>query len=283
MQFSGLQYGFGITANGSAQGVHSQFSGTIGTPVSVATYPVDPNIVYSLALQIAYGATLTLDTATGAVTGTIAGANQVETATAGGTITASGNATVTITSPLVTGSPLAVSVAVTNTDTAATWAGKVRTALAAVSAIASHYTVGGSSAAITLTATVKAANDTALNIALANDTCTGVTAAATSANTTAGVATSMAYRVEGAVWDARDAEGVTLANASVLYSILVKSESSGSPLVSWSDGTWAVTQIAPFIDLTISPDGNHRSTGGVLAFTATSGNILLTLDIHAGT
>jgi hypothetical protein len=99
-----------------------------------------------------------------------------------------GDATVTITSALVTGSPLDVAVAVAAGDTAATWAGKVRTELDATDAVTDHYTVGGSSATITLTAKVKAVNDTTLNIALDNDTCTGITPAATSANTTPGEA-----------------------------------------------------------------------------------------------
>jgi len=117
---------------------------------------------------------------------------QVETATAVGTITLDGNATVVVTAALVTGSPLAVNVAVLNTDTASTWAGKVRAALTATAAITAHYTVGGAGATITLTAIVKAANDATLNISLDNGTCTGITTAATSANTTAGVAPAAA-------------------------------------------------------------------------------------------
>jgi hypothetical protein len=117
-----------------------------------------------------------------------AGTAQVETATAAGTITGAGNATVTVTSAILAGSPLAVSVAVALNDTAATWAGKVRTALGENEAIAALYTVGGSSTSISLTARTTAANDTTLNIALANGTCTGITNAGTSTNSTAGVA-----------------------------------------------------------------------------------------------
>jgi hypothetical protein len=115
---------------------------------------------------------------------------QVETATAAGTITGSGNATVIVTAAGMTGSPKTISVAVVNGDTAATWAGKVRTALAADSAVAALFTVGGSTTAITLTRTSPAgvANDSTLNISLDNGTCTGITTAGTSTNTTAGVA-----------------------------------------------------------------------------------------------
>ena len=115
------------------------------------------------------------------------GSAQVETATAVGTVTANGNATVVITATAITGSPLTVSVAVLNTDTAATWAGKVRTALLATAAVTVAYTVGGSGAAITLTRVYADANDTTLNISLDNGTCTGITTAASSANTSAGV------------------------------------------------------------------------------------------------
>ncbi len=114
---------------------------------------------------------------------------QVETATAVGTITGTGNATATVTGYNLTGSPIAVSAAVTSGDTAATWAGKVRTALAGNAAITALYAVGGASATITLTALTGQLNDPTLNIALANGTSTGITAAPTSANTTAGVLT----------------------------------------------------------------------------------------------
>lgn len=142
-------------------------------------------------------ATLTNGSATG-MTGTssanttagVAPVAQVETATAAGSITGSGNATVVVTAAGMTGSPKTISVAVLNGDTAAQWADKVRTALAADSAVAALFTVGGSTTAITLTRTSPAgvANDATLNISLDNGTCTGITTAATSANTTAGVA-----------------------------------------------------------------------------------------------
>jgi len=142
----------------------------------------------------------------------VAGTAQVETATAAGTITTAGNATVTVTSTGMTGSPLAISVAVALTDTAATWAGKVRTALAANATIAARFVVSGTTTAIVLTRkptvtytvtdgtlSIYAANDASLNIALADDTSAGITEAATSANTTAGVASNgmMLYDANG--------------------------------------------------------------------------------------
>lgn len=112
---------------------------------------------------------------------------QVETATAAGTITGSGNASAVITAAGMTNSPKTISVAVLENDVAADWAEKVRAVLAADEDVSAMFTVSGTGASVILTAKIPAANDTSLNIALDNDNCTGITTAATSANTTAGV------------------------------------------------------------------------------------------------
>jgi hypothetical protein len=117
------------------------------------------------------------------------GTRQVETATAAGSASAGGNVNVTVTAAGLTGSPILVPVAVLNGDTAAVWAGKVRTALRANSVIRSKFEVTGSGTSIILTKWAKEANDGTLNVAIAANG-TGVTDAASSANTTAGVAGS---------------------------------------------------------------------------------------------
>ena len=99
------------------------------------------------------------------------GTKQVETAEVVGTITTAGNSTFTVTAAGMTGSPKAISVAV-----------------AADSAVTGKFSVGGYGTKVELTALNAAANDSTLNIAIANGTCAGLTAAPTSANTTAGVA-----------------------------------------------------------------------------------------------
>jgi hypothetical protein len=166
----------------------------------------------------------------------VAGTAQVETATAAGTVSAAGNLTITVTSAGMTGSPLAVSVPVLNGDTADVWAGKVRTALAANATIAERFTISGTSTAIVLTRkplqTIEIAgesipiqydNDTTLNIATANGTAAGITEAATSANTTAGVETVGAY---APYLNERDVFGDDLALQEVAYlSVLNTSES----------------------------------------------------------
>jgi len=189
----------------------------------------DANVIYSLrAVMAGTASTLTITQATGGCTATawVAGTAQVETATAAGTITASGNASVTVTSSGLLGSPLTISVPVILGDTAAVWAGKVRTALAANAAIAEKLTVGGATTAISLTRlpatvgglSIYSANDATLNIALANGTCTGITAAPTSANTTAGVATSGVTLFDG---DGKDFEGNTLPGMNTMYAQLI--------------------------------------------------------------
>lgn len=117
-----------------------------------------------------------------------AGTAQVETATAAGTVSGAGNAKATVTSANLTGSPIVVTFAVAMSDTAAAWAAKCRAALRANAVINKRFIVSGSSTSIILTDRIKAANDATLNIALDNDTSTGITPAATSADSTAGVA-----------------------------------------------------------------------------------------------
>lgn len=115
------------------------------------------------------------------------GVAQVETATIVGTITGSGNATFTITSAIVTGSPLAVSVAVLVDDTPTMVAAKAAVTLNANAAVSAGFTATSNAATLILTAKKSAANDATLNIAFTNGTCTGLTPNATSADTTAGV------------------------------------------------------------------------------------------------
>jgi phage tail sheath gpL-like len=88
----------------------------------------------------------------------------------------------------MTGSPKAITVAVALNDSAAVVAQKIREALAADTAVTALFAVGGIGTAVTLTKKTAAANDTSLNIAIANGTCAGLTAAPFSDNTVAGVA-----------------------------------------------------------------------------------------------
>ena len=199
--YTGLQASAEPTSEGTT-GSLSIGQGSTVTSLTGSTRAV----VLAIELDSTYSVEITTGTLVPILTG--AGVNQVETATASGTITASGNATVVVTGDDIVGSPLTVSVAVLNTDTAATWAGKVRTALTATTAITSLYTVGGSTTSISLTRIVKRYNDSTLNISLANGTCTGITAAPTSANTTPGINPAKCWRISGTTYAGEDFEGV---------------------------------------------------------------------------
>lgn len=160
-------------------------------------------------------------TAVGTITAAVA---QVETATAVGTITLAGNATVVVTGAALENSPKTFSVAVALNDLAADWAGKVRTALAADENIADAYTVSGAGDSIVLTAISAVANDATLNISLDNGTCTGITTAASSANTTAGVAS-------GAGNATVVVTGAAIPTSPITYSVAV---AAGDTAATWA-------------------------------------------------
>ena len=171
-----------------------------------------------------------------------AGNAQVETATvtAASGITTSGNATVTVTATGMTGSPKAISVPLTTgTHTTATL---IATAIAAAlnadtayaalftatSSGASVITTGKASSTYTLNGTsvpVYPATDATLNISLDNGTCTGITTASTSANTTAGVATAGAYVPD---LDGNDFEGEASGGLLSVDAVYIKNASTSA-------------------------------------------------------
>ena len=220
------------------------------------------------ALIVGAASDLVLDLADNDSTGTTAwtaGQAQVETATAAGTITGSGNATVIVTAAGMTGSPKTISVAVLNGDTAAVWAGKVRTALAADAAVSALFTVDGTTTAIRLTrkptatytvgtasVPLYADNDATLNISLDNGTCTGITTAATSANTTSGILSAGVYLLDA---DGKDFEGATLTAiaAGRLGGLLISNQSASTADI-------LVSTAATLVDFPVSPDGSLQIT-----------------------
>jgi hypothetical protein len=284
MTLSGTEVRFGLLATADPSAVNVSGSQTIGTSARALVYTDVPTVAYSMGMVIQDGDTLTLNLTTGAVTGTVAGTNQVETATivAAAGATTAGNLNVTVTSALVTGSPLLVPVALLLTDnTASLVATKVRAALTATAAITAHYTVGGTGANYSLTAIEKAANDATLNLAHANGTSAGITTAATSTNTTAGVGTSRAYKFTGVTWDATDYEGRALPTMTQVHSILIRSDST-TGTVEIADGTNTNIFTAPFMSLQSSPTGAHPSAGDTVTFEGDVAPITLYIDIHAG-
>lgn len=125
------------------------------------------------------------------------GTLQVETATValdGAALTGSGNAAVVVTCTGMSGTPITTAVAVLENDVADTVATKIRTALNLVANITALFWVEGSGPYVVLRKRTAAANIANLNISIADDTCAGITTAASSADTVAGVAyTTVAY------------------------------------------------------------------------------------------
>jgi hypothetical protein len=118
---------------------------------------------------------------------------QAETATiATGTVNA-GNAKAVITSAYMPNSPKTITVVVGAGITADAAATLFRAALAIDGDVTTAFVVSGATDKIILTDHYNRANDTSLNIATDNDTCTGLTTAATSADTTAGAGLTNGY------------------------------------------------------------------------------------------
>lgn len=143
------------------------------------------------------------------------GVAQVETATvvAASGATSNGNVALVLTSTALSGSPLTVTVPVTTASNTATLvAGVLAAGLAADAEVNAKFIVTSSAATIILTRRtvqpgVFAANDATLNLAIPAGL--GITAAATSADTTAGVATAAPI---GVVVDSTPNDGAAAAN-----------------------------------------------------------------------
>jgi len=264
--YTGLQ----ANAEPNSEGTSGSLSIGQGSTVTSLT-PATGAIVLGLELDSTYDIEFDTETLIPTITG--AGVNQVETATAAGTITASGNATVVVTGDDIVGSPLTVSVAVANTDSAATWAGKVRTALGAVTAITSLYTVGGATTAISLTRIVKRYNDSTLNISLANGTCTGITAAPTSANTTPGINPAKCWRISGTTYAGDDFEGVDFPTIQDFLGFQVRHTAGAGAFTIVMGSFNDVMGLGEVVQKSATSTGNITSLipGDVLTFTSVAG------------
>lgn len=117
----------------------------------------------------------------------VAPVKQQENISVAGSVGTSGNATVVVTAAGMANSPITLSVPVTSGNSAATVANKVNTALGQNSDITDFFTISAANGNyVRLTAKTAAANDPTLNISIANDTCTGLTAIPTSTVDAAG-------------------------------------------------------------------------------------------------
>jgi hypothetical protein len=248
MNLSNARATFGLQAK--ATPTSSNISGTvqIGANNETASFP-NADVAYSLRAIFAGTAdNLVIDLTDCDTTGStafVAGTAQVETATitAASGATSSGTMTMVLASAGMTGSPLNVPVAlVTGTHTtAALIASAARAALSANAVVAARFSIGGTGANIVLTRkptsthsvptgtlNLYAANDTTLNLAIPAGL--GVTLAATSANTTAGVVSDGVKIYDG---DGKDFEGDALATISAFYGLLA----TGTGSISYASST----------------------------------------------
>lgn len=217
---------------------------TVGTSAAQQSF-ANADIGYAISARLTTSSTTaTLDVQTGVCTGSaafVAGVAQVETATviAAAGATSSGNCIVTVTGSTLTGSPLAVTIPLTTSaNTAILVASALASGLNANAAIAAKYSVASSGADIVLTVKADAngnfvANDSTLNIAIPSGL--GITAAPTSTDTTAGVASSGVQVLDG---DGKDFEGVTLPSMARIYALEIN-VTSGS--ASATNGTQVLT------------------------------------------
>ena len=206
--------GLSATATATSTGVTGSVE--IGTFNNFVTL-TDCDVAYALRARIVSGSNLVLVVATNTTSASDAytsGTAQVETATvtAASGATSSGNLTVTVTAAGMTGSPKAILVPLTTAvhTTATLIATAIKDALNADTAYAALFTATSSTNTVITTRNASTlgffpANDSTLNIAIAAGL--GVSAAATSTNTTAGVASSGANISDG---DAKDFEGITI-------------------------------------------------------------------------
>ena len=201
---------------------------------------------------------------------TDAGTMQVETATVIATITIDGDIDVIVTSAILVGSPLTTTIAVLAGDDEEDVAGKIRTALALVSAITDDYTVGGTGAEVTLTTLIDAADDATLNIDVHFTPAVGVTDDTTSADTVAGASVA---QIETATVVG------TVTTAGALTVIITGALVAGSPLsmqvdVADSDTpTQQATKIRAAMNVAAITD-NYTISG-------TGADIILTTDVVA--
>ena len=191
-----------------------------------------------------------------------AGTQQVETntVTAASGITGPGNggtATVTVTATGMTGTPKAISVALTTAahTTATLIAAALATGLNADTDFSALFIASSSGANLivksraTSTYTINGtainvwpADVANLNVAIANGTCTGITTAATSTSTTAGVLTVGCYAPD---LDGTDFEGESTGGLSVIHGIYISNSSESDDVVTVTQAELAGYPINP--------------------------------------
>lgn len=268
-------------SNCQGQATSSLVTGIVQIGASqTATQFTTADIGYAVGVEIvASGGSVAIDLQTGIATPSaayVAGTAQVETATvvASAGCTSNGSCSLTFTSAAVTGSPLTVAVNLTTaSNTAALVAATLAAGLAANTAIAAVWTVTSSGANIVITRKsdangYKYANEAGTNLAIPAGL--GITAAPTSANTTAGVVSSGVRVLDG---DGKDFEGVTLVTMARLYSLEINVTSGSAGAGNGTDvfhlpaKVWNTTG---FTDTLLTADLTLTSTAAATNLTITA-------------
>lgn len=155
--------------------------------VLTAKMPVANVSTLNIALSNGTCAGLTAVSTSTNTTAGVAAVKQQENIYVTGTIGTAGNATVIVTAAGMANSPITLSVPVASGDSSTVVATKVNATLAQNSDITDFFTISPDNGRyVRLTAKTAADNDPTLNISIANDTCTGLTAIPTSTVDTAG-------------------------------------------------------------------------------------------------
>lgn len=239
--FTDAQAIFGLSASSEATGTRTTGSVLVGLPQTAIRFSNSRIKAWSFrALFSGYVPGQGLDFKpdglnTDPDAAFVAGAAQAEYIDGTGTIGTGGNATVTVTADGLSGSPKAVSVPVLSGDTAAVWIAKAKAALEADASIAAMFTFsisGASSNRLTIkrrpiytnpnvspAINYYVANDSTLNMAVANGTCSGITAVTTSTTETAGVKTTGIKVIDA---DGKDWEGNGFSIDTYVYGILIE-------------------------------------------------------------
>jgi hypothetical protein len=159
---------------------------------------------------------------------TAEGVKQVESINCDGSATADGNLTITLTSSVVTGSPIALTVPILNGDTTSVWCQKIVDALNANIEIRKRFTISASGANVLLTAKRAAANDSTLNLSIQNGTPSpGIVEDTTSTNVTAGVAPTLKNYLT--IYDAIAQVGTSHRGATVSLSASITGRTTEPP------------------------------------------------------
>jgi len=250
-----------------AQMTVTQLASTVGFVITATLAKVGDALLVNVPANSSSGSTAW-----------VAGAAQIETATvvAASGCTSNGNCALVLTSGVVAGSPLTVTVPLTTAaNTATLVAAALAAGLAANAAVAAKYAVTSSGADIILTRAKDAngfyqATDSTLNLAIPAGI--GITAAATSAGTLAGTQTSGALVSGG---DGKDFEGIATPTITAVQALDIRILNGGANAV------LAATSFpipALFVDR-LASGALGSLIGGAITITATAANTQIYMTV----